>query len=62
MMEENKSFKITPLISNEKEVYKFYEFVLGEGYEVKIFDKRKMHICINTFCQLLEITCFGLLI
>lgn len=41
MMEENKSFKITLLISNEKEVYKFYEFVLGEGYEVKIFDKKQ---------------------
>lgn len=40
-MEEKQSYKIIPIITNEKEMYKFYEFVLNQGYEIKVFDKKK---------------------
>lgn len=40
-MEEKQSYKIIPIITNEKEMYKFYEFVLNIGYEIKVFDKKK---------------------
>ena len=40
-MEEKQSYKITPMITKEKEMYKFYEFVLKNGYEIKIFNKKQ---------------------
>ena len=40
-MEEKQSYKIIPIITNEKEMYKFYEFVLNQGYEIKLFNKKK---------------------
>lgn len=40
-MEEKQSYKIIPMITNEKEMYKFYEFVLKKGYEIKVFNKKK---------------------
>lgn len=40
-MEEKQSYKIIPIITNEKEMYKFYEFVLNIGYEIKVFNKKQ---------------------
>ena len=40
-MEEKQSYKIVPMITKEKEMYKFYEFVLKNGYEIKIFNKKQ---------------------
>lgn len=40
-MEENQKYKIVPVIVEEKEVYKFYEYLLNNDYQVKIFDKKK---------------------
>ena len=40
-MEEKQGFRIVPIITKEKEMYKFYEFILNNGYEIKIFNKRQ---------------------
>ena len=40
-MEEKVGYKIIPLITKEKEMYKFYEFILKSDYQVKIYNKKK---------------------
>ena len=40
-MEENQKVKIVPIIVEQKEVYKLYEFLLNNEYSIKIFDKKK---------------------
>ena len=58
-MEEKQIYKIVPMIANEKEMYKFYEFVLKKGYEIKVFNKKKDSQFYKYFLPSIENICFG---
>ncbi len=40
-MEDKQGYKIVPMLAKEKEMYKFYEFILKQGYSIKIFNKKQ---------------------
>ena len=40
-MEEKIITKIMPILINEKEMYKFYEYLLNQGYKIKAFNKKQ---------------------